>query len=192
MRNIEDIKQKIISDPMNKSYTIRGITPLFKASEDAKIVIVGQAPGRKAEETQLFWNDLSGDRLREWMGITRDEFYNTDRIAQLPMDFYYPGKAKTGDVPPRKGFAEKWHPQLLEEMPNVETILLIGSYAQKYYLDKECEKNLTETVRNFQKYLPKYLPLVHPSPLNIGWLKKNPWFGEDVIPVLREVVQNIL
>lgn len=184
----EEIKQEIMADPMNEIYTQRGIPPLFKASKDARIAIVGQAPGRKAEETRLFWNDLSGDRLREWMGISRDQFYETDRIAHLPMDFYYPGKAKSGDLPPRKDFAEKWHPPLLNEMPNIKTIVLIGSYAQKYYLDKVREKNLTKTVRNFQKYLPEYLPLVHPSPLNLGWLKRNPWFEEEVIPVLKGIV----
>ena len=188
----EKIKQEIMADPMNKIYTERGISPLFKASKDARIAIVGQAPGRKAEKTGLFWNDPSGDRLREWMGISRDQFYKTNRIAQLPMDFYYPGKAKTGDLPPRKGFAEKWHPYLLEEMPNIETIFLIGNYAQKYYLNRLCEKNLTETVRNFQNYLPKYLPLVHPSPLNLGWLKRNPWFENDVLPILRKIVEDCL
>lgn len=192
MSRIEKIKEEIIADPMNESYTRDGIEPLFKASAQARIAIVGQAPGRKAEETRLFWNDPSGDRLREWLDMSREEFYNTDLIAQLPMDFYYPGKAKTGDVPPRKGFAEKWHPPLLAEMPNIETILLIGNYAQKYYLDKDREKNLTETVRSFQKYLPKYFPLVHPSPLNIGWLKRNPWFEKEVIPVLNEVVSKLI
>jgi len=192
MMTFEKIKQEIIADPMNESYTKMGIPPLFKASVDARIVIVGQAPGRKAEATQLFWNDLSGDRLREWMGVSRETFYNTDRIAHLPMDFYYPGKAKNGDVPPRKGFAEKWHPCLLDEMPNIETIILIGSYAQKYYLNKRLEKSLTETVRNFQKYLPEYFPLVHPSPLNLGWLKKNSWFEMDVLPVLKEIVDKNL
>lgn len=185
----DEIKQKIINDPMNEAFTVRGIPPLFKASVDARIVIVGQAPGRKAEATRLFWNDLSGDRLREWMGISREKFYETDRIAHLPMDFYYQGKAKTGDVPPRKGFAEKWHPLLLKEMPNIETIILIGDYAQKYYLNKRCEKSLTETVRNFHKYLPEYFPLVHPSPLNLGWLKRNPWFDKEVLPVLKDIVR---
>jgi len=184
----DEIKQEIMADPMNEAFTKRGIPPLFKASKEARIVIVGQAPGRKAEETRLFWNDLSGDRLREWMGISREVFYSTDRIAQLPMDFYYPGKAKNGDAPPRKGFAEKWHPLLLKEMPNVETMILIGNYAQGYYLKKRREKNLTETVRNFQKYLPKYFPLVHPSPLNLGWLKQNPWFENEVLPVLKDIV----
>lgn len=188
----EKIKQEIIADPMNVSYTKKGIPPLFKASVDARILIVGQAPGRKAEETRLFWNDLSGDRLREWMGISREKFYETNRIAHLPMDFYYQGKAKTGDVPPRKGFAEKWHPRLLDEMPNIEIIILIGSYAQKYYLNRRREKNLTETVRNFPKYLPEYFPLVHPSPLNLGWFKRNLWFESDVLPVLKDIVDSNL
>ena len=184
----ENIKNEIMADPMNESYTKMGIPPLFKASVDARIAVVGQAPGRKAEESRLFWNDLSGDRLREWMGVSRELFYSTNLIAHLPMDFYYPGKAKNGDVPPRKGLAEKWHPRLLDEMPNIEIIILIGSYSQKYYLNKRCEKSLTETVRNYQKYLPEYFPLVHPSPLNLGWLKQNPWFKNDVLPVLKEIV----
>lgn len=192
MSTFEEIKQGIMTDTMNQSFTQRGVPPLFKASKDARIAIVGQAPGRKAEETQLFWNDLSGDRLREWMGVTRETFYTTDVIAHLPMDFYYPGKAKSGDLPPRKGFAEKWHPLLLQEMPNIETIILIGSYAQKYYLGNKREKNLTETVRNFEEYLPKYMPLVHPSPLNHGWLKRNPWFEQEVVPVLKEIVHHNL
>lgn len=188
----DTIKQEIMSDPMNESYTKMGVPPLFKASVDARIAIVGQAPGRKAEATQLFWNDLSGDRLREWMGVSREIFYSTKRIAHLPMDFYYPGKAKTGDAPPRNGFAEKWHPCLLDEMPNIETIILIGNYAQKYYLNKQRENSLTETVRNFQKYLPEFFPLVHPSPLNLGWLKQNPWYELEVLPVLKVNVNNLL
>ncbi len=189
---MDKIRHEIMMDPMNSSFTEKGILPLFKASREAKMVIVGQAPGRKAEASGVFWNDLSGDRLREWLGISREVFYSTDRIAHLPMDFYYPGKAKSGDLPPRRGFAEKWHPKLLEEMPNIETIVLIGSYAQKYYLGRNREKSLTETVRNFRCYLPEYFPLVHPSPLNLGWLKKNPWFETDVLPSLRKTVSHIL
>ncbi|WP_208559843.1 uracil-DNA glycosylase family protein [Marinilactibacillus kalidii] len=188
MTTIEEIKQAIMNDPENESYTKRGVPPLFSAPKETRIAIVGQAPGRKAEESQLFWNDASGDRLREWMGITDEQFYTSDKIAHLPMDFYYPGKAKSGDVPPRKGFAEKWHPLILEEMPKLDTIILIGAYAQKYYLGKRREKTLTETVRNYENYLPEYLPLVHPSPLNHGWLKRNPWFAEEVIPALRKRV----
>lgn len=188
----DKIKQDIMNDPMNKAFTDKGIPPLFKASKDARIVLVGQAPGRKAEATRMFWNDLSGDRLREWMGISREVFYNSNRIAHIPMDFYYQGKAKNGDVPPRKGFAEKWHPLLLNKMPDVETIILIGSYAQKYYLDKRREKSLTETVRNFQKYLPEYFPLVHPSPLNLGWFKRNPWFENEVLPEFKTLIRKNL
>lgn len=192
MNVFEKIKHEIMDDSMNEAYTKMGIPPLFKASVEARIVIVGQAPGRKAEATRLFWNDLSGDRLRDWMGVSREIFYNTDRIAHLPMDFYYPGKARTGDVPPRKGFAEKWHPRLLNEMQNINIIIPIGSYAQKYYLGDRREKSLTETVRSYQNYLPSYLPLVHPSPLNIGWLKNNLWFEEDVLPVLKDIVDKNL
>ncbi|GAB2324076.1 uracil-DNA glycosylase family protein [Alkalibacterium sp. m-11] len=192
MSEFEQIRHQIIADPMNEWYTSRDIEPLFKATEDARIAIIGQAPGRKAEESQLFWNDLSGDRLREWMGISREVFYETSKIAHLPMDFYYPGKAKSGDMPPRKGFAEKWHPLILREMPNIETIILVGGYAQKHYLGPRREKNLTETVRNHKQYLPEYLPLVHPSPLNYGWMKRNPWFEQEVLPTLRELVQSIL
>lgn len=188
----EEIKQAIIVDPVNETYTKRGVPPLFKASKEARIAIVGQAPGRKAEESQLFWNDLSGDRLRQWIGISRETFYETNQIAHLPMDFYYPGKAKSGDVPPRKGFAEKWHPLLLQEMPQIETVILIGSFAQKYYLGSRREKNLTETVRHFEQYLPDYLPLVHPSPLNYGWMKRNPWFEIEVLPTLKALVNKNL
>ncbi|MDI9421440.1 MAG: uracil-DNA glycosylase family protein [Bacillota bacterium] len=177
---------------MNQAYTERGILPLFRASAAARLVIVGQAPGRKAEETRLFWNDPSGDRLRDWMGVTREQFYGSEYIAQLPMDFYYPGKGKSGDQPPRRGFAKKWHPRLLAAMPSIETIILVGSYAQEYYLDARRKENLTETVRSFREYLPDYLPLVHPSPRNQIWLKSNPWFEQDVIPALKERVRSLI
>lgn len=184
----EDIRQTIIADPANDAYTARGIGPLFKASKEARIALVGQAPGRKAEASGLYWNDVSGERLREWLGISREVFYESDRIAQIPMDFYFPGKGKSGDLPPRKGFAEQWHPRILAEMPRLEMMILIGDYAQRYYLKDRRRKNLTETVRNFTSYLPEYFPLVHPSPINVGWFKRNPWFDSEVIPVLRETV----
>lgn len=186
------ISQAIAGDPMNGEYTRRGIQPLFKASEEARMVIVGQAPGHRAEETRLFWNDPSGDRLREWMGVTREQFYTSPYLAQLPMDFYFPGKGKSGDLPPRRGFAEKWHPHLLAAMPRVETIVLVGSYAQRYYLGSRRKETLTETVRSFREYLPRFLPLVHPSPRNTAWLMQNPWFERDVLPVLKEITARLL
>lgn len=186
--DVEKIKQAIMADSMNKVFTDQGIEPLFKVSPEAEIVLVGQAPGRLAQATKMVWNDQSGERLRMWLGLSRKEFYESEKITHMPMDFYYPGKGKNGDNPPRRGFAEKWHPLLLKEMPKVKTLVLIGSFAQKFYL-KDKAKTLTETVKNYDKYLPGYFPLVHPSPLNLGWLKQNPWFEEEVIPVLRALIR---
>lgn len=143
------------------------------------------------EETGIPFNDKSGDKLRKWMGIEREQFYSKE-IAILPMDFYYPGKAKQGDLPPRKFMAEDYHEKILKQMPNIKLTILIGAYSQKYYLGKNRKKNLTETVKNYREYLPEFFPIVHPSPLNIGWLKKNPWFEEEAIGELRQLINDIL
>lgn len=189
--DIEDIRKAIKEDKANQLFTQEGIEPLFSAPKEARIIIIGQAPGRLAQESQLYWNDPSGDRLREWMGVSREEFYESDYIAQLPMDFYFPGKGKSGDNPPRKDFAPKWHPLILEQLADVDLTLLIGAYSQKHYLAKRRQRNLTETVRHYQDYLPEYFPLVHPSPLNYRWMKKNPWFEEEVIPDFRARIREI-
>ncbi|WP_314185641.1 uracil-DNA glycosylase family protein [Aggregatibacter kilianii] len=191
MPTLTQIKNAIMADPQNKSFTERGIEPLFSAPTSARINIVGQAPGVKAEQTHLYWNDKSGDRLRKWLGVDRETFYHSDLFAVIPMDFYYPGKGKSGDLPPRKGFAEKWHPQILSDLPNIELTILIGQYAQKYYLP-ENTLNVTETVQNYAKFLPHFLPLVHPSPRNQLWLAKNPWFEQEVVPRLQQRVKEIL
>ena len=192
METLEDIKKAIMDDPQNQSYTERGIEPLFAAPKTARINIVGQAPGIKAQETRLYWNDKSGDRLREWMGVDYDTFYHSGYFAAIPMDFYFPGHGKSGDLPPRKGFAEKWHQQILELLPDLELTILIGQYAQKYYLHQKGTVKLTDTVKHYQDYLPEYFPLVHPSPRNQIWLAKNPWFAEQVIPALQANVQQII
>ncbi|MGO2696497.1 uracil-DNA glycosylase family protein [Bavariicoccus seileri] len=191
-QSFQAIYEAIKKDAENKTFTAKHIDPLYSAHKNAKIVIVGQAPGIKAEQSKRFFNDKSGDRLRDWLGVTSDFFYSTDKLAILPMDFYYPGKGKSGDLPPRKDFASKWHPQLLKLMPNVEMTLLVGRYAQKYYLHQKNNITLTQTVKNFQTYLPTYFPIVHPSPLNQRWLKKNPWFSTEVLPILRQKVAEIL
>lgn len=191
MPTLSQIKTAIQSDPQNQSFTARGIEPLFAAPETARINIVGQAPGLKAEQSLLYWNDKSGDRLREWLGVDREMFYESGLFAVLPMDFYYPGKGKSGDLPPRKGFAEKWHPQILANLPNIQLTILIGQYAQKFYLP-ENTANVTETVKNYRQFLPHFMPLVHPSPRNQLWMAKNPWFAETVIPDLQKRVQQIL
>ena len=191
MPTLTQIKNAIMADPQNKSFTERGIEPLFSAPTSARINIVGQAPGVKAEQTHLYWNDKSGDRLRKWLGVDRETFYHSDLFAVIPMDFYYPGKGKSGDLPPRKGFAEKWHPQILSDLPNIELTILIGQYAQKYYLP-ENTLNVTKTVQNYAKFLPHFLPLVHPSPRNQLWLAKNPWFEQEVVPRLQQRVKETL
>lgn len=192
METLEDIKKAIMADSQNQAYTKRGIEPLFAAPKTARINIVGQAPGIKAQETRLYWNDKSGDRLREWMGVDYDTFYHSGYFAAIPMDFYFPGHGKSGDLPPRKGFAEKWHQPILELLPDLELTILIGQYAQKYYLHQKGTVKLTDTVKHYQDYLPEFFPLVHPSPRNQIWMAKNPWFTETVIPDLRERVQKII
>ena len=192
METLEDIKKAIMDDSQNQAYTKRGIEPLFAAPKTARINIVGQAPGIKSQETRLYWNDKSGDRLREWMGVDYDTFYHSGYFAAIPMDFYFPGHGKSGDLPPRKGFAEKWHQQILELLPDLELTILIGQYAQKYYLHQKGTVKLTDTVKHYQDYLPEYFPLVHPSPRNQIWLVKNPWFAEQVIPDLQANVQQII
>ena len=188
-REFEQLKKDIMLDVDNKVYSDKGIEPLFSAPRTAKILIIGQAPGIKAQESRIFFNDKIGVKLREWMGIDNELFYNSGLIGVVPMDFYYPGKGKSGDLPPRKNFAHKWHSRVLELMPDIKLIILVGKYAQDYYLKDKKEKNLTGTVKNYKKYLPKYFPIVHPSPLNFRWQAKNPWFLEEVVPVLKKMVE---
>lgn len=192
MDKLSKIFQAIKEDPQNAFYTAQGIDPLYSVHQEAKILIVGQAPGIRAQESRLFWNDPSGDRLREWLGISYEEFYSSSQLAILPMDFYFPGKGKSGDLPPRKGFSEKWHPLLIKEMPQLELMVLIGSYAIPYYLKVPKKTRITDVVRDFEEYLPKYFPLVHPSPRNNIWLRKNPWFEAQVLPELKIRVKNLL
>ena len=189
--SISKIVEELKADERNAEYTRRGIPPIFQLNKDAKILIIGQAPGRKVEESKIPFDDKSGEKLISWMGIDRETFYS-DKIAILPMDFYYPGKGKTGDLPPRKFIAEEYHRELLDELTNVEMTLLIGKYSMDYYLKGKMKRNLTETVRSYEDYLPKYFPIVHPSPLNFRWQAKNPWFMEEVVPVLAERVAKIL
>lgn len=189
---LESIRQEIINHKANQDFKDKGWQPIYTAGPQARLAIIGQAPGIKAQESQIPWHDASGERLREWLGIEEDVFYDPNQVALIPMDFYYPGKAKTGDKPPRKEFYETWHPRLFDAMPDIQLTLLVGQYAQKAYLKKKRGKNLTETVRHYQDYLPSYFPLVHPSPLNGRWLKKNPWFIEEVVPDLQAKVHQTL
>lgn len=169
-----------------------GSNPVLAAHEKSKILIIGQAPGKKVHETSIPWDDPSGDNLRNWLNVSKKTFYDPEKIALMPMGFCYPGKGKSGDLPPRLECAPLWHEQLLQQMNNIKLTLLIGQYAQSYYLQDQAKRNLTETVKNYDKYLPKYLPLPHPSPRNRFWLVKNPWFAEQLLPVLQKKVNIIL
>lgn len=167
-----------------------GPKPIIQASKDSRIILISQAPGRIVHETGIAWNDQSGKKLREWLGVDDKTFYDTDNFAVLPMGFCYPGKARTGDLPPRKECAPMWHEKVWDELKNVELKILIGSYATTYYLPGNT--NLTEKVRNYKNYMPEYIPLPHPSPVNRFWRSKNPWFEEEVVPELQIKIRRIL
>jgi uracil-DNA glycosylase len=166
--------------------------PILQASAVSKILIIGQAPGSKVQATGIPWNDQSGDELRRWLGVSKAQFYDDQLFALVPMGFCYPGKGISGDLPPRPECAPLWHDQLLEKMDNIQLTILIGQYAQKRYLGIDFQPTITENVKRFDSFLPQYLPLVHPSPRNNIWQKKNPWFEMDVVPFLQQKIKEIL
>jgi uracil-DNA glycosylase len=186
--SFETIHEGIVTDPANAWARDLGYRPLYVAGPGARIAVIGQAPGRKAQESGIAWNDASGIKLFDWLGVSETQFRDPDLFALLPMDFYYPGKGATGDLPPRKGFAGRWHAPLLDLMPEIRLTILIGQYAQQHYLAGRTKRNLTETVHAFDEYLPCIIPLAHPSPLNFRWQANNPWFVTDLLPIVRKHV----
>ncbi len=166
--------------------------PILIASPSARLLIVGQAPGRRVHETGIPWNDPSGDLLREWLGLTREAFYDASRIAIVPTGLCYPGTVNGSDLPPRPECAPLWHPPLRKAMPDIRLTLLVGAYAHAYYLGPRRGRTLADTVSAWRDFAPDYLPMPHPSPRNRGWLKQNPWFEAEVLPVLRERVGTLL
>ncbi|MDE0941083.1 MAG: uracil-DNA glycosylase family protein [Alphaproteobacteria bacterium] len=170
-----------------------GPRPVVRARASARLLIIGQAPGTKVHASGIPWDDPSGDRLRDWLDIDADTFYDQDKVAIVPMGFCYPGRLpKGGDRPPRPECAPAWHSDLLTKMPNIDLCILAGAYAQAYYLAKERAGNLTETVRAWRDYGPRFIPLPHPSWRTKGWQRKNPWFDDEVLPELRRRVRDIL
>ncbi|EEX30685.1 MULTISPECIES: uracil-DNA glycosylase family protein [Vibrio] len=184
---LEDLLQQIRQCRLCEPNLPLGANPIIQASKEAKLLIIGQAPGTRVHKTSIPWNDPSGDRLRQWLKLDKTAFYDATKIAIMPMGLCYPGKGKSGDLPPRKECAPQWHSKVLEQLPNIGMTLLIGQYAQNYYLQDK-PKTLTETVRAWQQWAPHYLPLPHPSPRNTLWLKRNPWFEAEVVPFIREYV----
>ncbi|MFT3806931.1 MAG: uracil-DNA glycosylase family protein [Arenimonas sp.] len=166
--------------------------PVLRASETARLLIVGQAPGTLVHGSGIPWNDASGMRLRDWLRIDRDAFYDESRVAIVPMGFCYPGRGASGDLPPRPECSQTWHPRLLPLLTDVRLVLAIGQYAQQYFLGTQRKKSLTDTVRAWDEYAPRYFPLPHPSPRNIAWFQHNPWFEREVLPALRERVAGAL
>ncbi len=189
---MEDVLHDIGQCNICSEYLQLGPRPVVSAHPRSKIIIIGQAPGTKVHNSGIPWDDASGKQLRKWLNVSDADFYNEEKFAIMPMGFCYPGKGKSGDLPPRKECAPQWHDLLLSKMPNLELVILIGMYAQSYYLKKDVKRNLTETVVNFKDYLPNYFVLPHPSPRNRFWLTKNPWFEDEVIPLLKNTVQEII
>ncbi len=171
-----------------------GPRPVVRAGDPAaKILIVGQAPGTKVHASGIPWDDASGKRLRGWLGVSAEAFYDQSKFAIVPMGFCYPGRGQGGDNPPRPECAPLWHARILENLPNIQLTVLIGTYAQGYYLGTRRKTSLGETVRAWQDYVDDgFLPLVHPSPRNEMWLRRNPWFEAEVVPALRERVRRCL
>ncbi|WP_350333684.1 uracil-DNA glycosylase family protein [Coralliovum pocilloporae] len=171
--------------------------PVVRLSSTARLCIAGQAPGTRVHASGIPFDDRSGDRLRDWLGVDRETFYDTSKLSIVPMGFCFPGlDAKGGDLPPRKECVRQWHDRIFPLMPQLELILVIGQYAQAYHMGKERQKSLTDTVKNWRSYFeqdrsPKILPLPHPSWRNTGWLKKNPWFEAELLPVLRRTVTEL-
>lgn len=174
-----------------EKHLAHGVRPVLQMHSRARILIAGQAPGRKVHESGIPFDDASGERLREWLGITREVFYDEQQVALLPMGFCFPGTGKSGDLPPRPECAPAWRDQLLGHLGNVEVTLLVGQYAQVAHL-KDKKKTLTETVKQWREYWPSVIPVPHPSPRNNIWLRRNPWFEQELVPRLQQRVAEVL
>jgi len=186
------LKEEIASCEICKNSLGHTPRPVCTFSATSKIMIIGQAPGSRVHQSGIPWDDKSGANLRAWMDLDKSTFYDEQQIAIMPMGFCYPGKGKNGDLPPRKECAPMWHQPILSITKELKLILLIGKYAQDYYLKKETKRNLTETVRHYNDYLPAYFVLPHSSPRNNIWMKKNPWFKREVLPILKFEVEKAI
>lgn len=192
MNELPELLKSIRACRLCESQLPLGPNPVLRASSTARLLIVGQAPGTRVHASGIPWNDASGIRLRHWLGIERERFYDEQQIAIVPMGFCYPGAGKSGDLPPRPECAATWHERLLPLLEGRRLTLLVGRYAQAWFLRERQKHTLTDTVRAWADYLPDYLPLPHPSPRNQLWLKANPWFEDELVPQLRERVDEAL
>lgn len=192
MAGLDQLLSEIRACRICADHLALGPRPVLRVSATAKLLIIGQAPGTRVHESGVPWDDASGERLRDWLGLSSEVFYDESRVAIMPMGFCYPGaNPKGGDLPPRSECEPAWHAKVLDFVPNVDLTLLVGMYAQKQYLGPAAAKTLTETVRAWREHLPGVLPTPHPSWRVTGWLRKNPWFEEEVLPELRRRVSQI-
>ncbi|MBT3535172.1 MAG: uracil-DNA glycosylase family protein [Rhodospirillaceae bacterium] len=193
MGNLEKLLAEIRQCRLCEEHLPLGARPVLRARVSARLLIVGQAPGTKVHASGIPWDDPSGDRLRLWLNIDKDTFYDQNKVAIIPMGFCYPGRLpKGGDKPPRPECAPTWHPPLLEHLPNIEMTVLAGAYSQKRFLGSKRARNLTETVRAWRDHAPEFMPLPHPSWRTVGWQKRNPWFDAEVLPALRRRVRELI
>lgn len=192
MRELTSLLHDIRACTICAAHLPHGPRPVLAAGSGARLVIAGQAPGRRVHENGVPWQDPSGDRLREWLGLDHDTFYDPDQVALIPMGFCWPGTGKNGDLPPRRECAATWHHRLMPLLTEVRLTIVIGQYAHAYHLGDRRKSNLTETVVAWREYLPTHFPIPHPSPRNQRWLKVNPWFATESLPELRRRVSDAL
>jgi uracil-DNA glycosylase len=191
LNSFESLLTEVQDCSICAAYLPHGPRPILQIHLLARVLIASQAPGRKAHDSGVPFDDASGDRLREWMGVTREVFYDSKQIAILPMGLCFPGTGKSGDLPPRSECAAAWRGQLLGHLHHLEVTLVVGQYAQAYHIG-EARASLTETVRGWLSHWPKIIPLPHPSPRNNIWLSRNPWFEKELFPMLKQRVTEAL
>lgn len=190
MANCQSLFAEILACRLCQAELPHAANPVLQIDARAKLMIIGQAPGAVVHKSGVPFADASGDRLRQWLGLPRSVFYSAE-VAIVPMGFCFPGRGKSGDLPPRAECADTWHTKILSALPEVKTTVLLGRYAQHRYLDTQA-MSLTNVVRNYAKYFPKYIPLPHPSPRNNIWLKRNPWFEQEVVPALQSHIRQLI
>ncbi|MFN0205493.1 MAG: uracil-DNA glycosylase family protein [Planctomycetota bacterium] len=191
MASFESLLRKVRGCTLCAAHLPHGIRPVLQLHPQARVLIAGQAPGRKVHESGVPFDDASGERLREWMGVSREVFYDPKQVAILPMGFCFPGSSKTGDLPPRPECAPAWRAPLLARLRGLELTLVIGQYAQSYHLPDKPE-TLTDTVKSWRSYWPTVVPMPHPSPRNNIWIRRNPWFEKELLPSLRKRLAELL
>lgn len=187
-----ELLQQVRSCTLCAPHLPLGVRPVLQVHPAARILVVGQAPGIKVHNSGIPFDDASGERLREWMGVSRAVFYDPTQVAIVPMGFCYPGTGKSGDLPPRPECAPQWRQQVMAHLPNIALTLVIGQYAQAWHLPKSNDNSVTRTVERWAEFAPAVLPLPHPSPRNNIWLKRNPWFAQSLLPVLQQAVADAL